>query len=125
MIRKLRQRKGETLVETLISMLIAVLSMGILSMATMTATNVNQEIRELDEKYSEELRQVESLDGSVKTSVQTLSLTFKSVDGTTVYGTDTVSVTVYGNDNASFIAYDYTKSGGGAPAPILVEEETP
>lgn len=127
MIRKLRQKKGETLVETLVSMLIAVLSMAILSMATMTATNVNQEIREIDEKYNKELRQVESLDGSVKTSVQTLSLTFKSVDGTTVYDTDTVSVTVYGNDDASFISYDYTKSGGGAPAPapVLEGEETP
>lgn len=128
MIRKLRQKKGETLIETLISLLIAVLSMGILSMATMTATNVNQEIREIDEKYNEELRQVESLDGSVKTSVQTLNLSFISADGTTTYGTDTVSVTVYGNDDASFISYDYTKSGGGAPAPApasLEEEETP
>ena len=41
MIKKLKQKSGETLVETLFAMLIAVLSMSLLCSAVMAASNIN------------------------------------------------------------------------------------
>lgn len=117
MIKKLKKQNGETLVETLVSMLIAVLSMGILCMATMTATNINMQIRELDEKYSSELRQVESLDDSIDKTVQPLTVSFWSEDNTQMYDTTVVDVTVYGGSESSFLSYDYEPASpeGGSP----------
>lgn len=106
MIKKLKQKKGETLVETLFSMLIAVLSMGILCMAVMTATNLNMQTREMDEKYNSELRAVESLEGD--NEVKVLTITFKSEDGSILHESTTAEVTMYGGDESAFLSYDNT-----------------
>lgn len=105
MIKKLRQKNGETLVETLFSMLIAVLSMGILCTAVMAATNLNAQTREMDETYSSQLQEVESLEGY--TEVQNLVITFKSADGSIMKEQTTLEVTMYGDEDSAFLSYDY------------------
>lgn len=107
MMKKLKSKRGETLVETLFSMLIAVLSMGILCMAVMTATNLNQQTREMDEKFSYELQEVEGLDDSADKETKALTITFQSDDNTILYQTTTVDVTMYGSDEGAFLSYDY------------------
>ena len=108
MIKKFKNKSGETLVETLVSMLIAVLSMGILCTAVMAATKLNSQTREMDEKYSSELYEVEGLDENADKKLQTLTVTFESADGSILYQTTTVDVTLYGSDEGAFLSYDYT-----------------
>ncbi len=114
MIEKLKQKKGETLIETLVSMLIAVLSMGILCTAVMAANNLNSQTREMDEKYSSQLQEVEGLDENADTSTQTLTISFQSTDGSILYQTTTADVTMYGGDESAFLSYDY-EPGGDTP----------
>lgn len=111
MIKKIRQKSGETLVETLVSMLIAVLSMGILCTAVMAATNLNNQTRAMDEKYSSELREVEGLDPNADTKTQLLTIIFQSTDGSTLYQTTTAEVIMYGGDESAFLSYDYEPEG--------------
>ena len=47
-MRKLRSRRGETLVETLVSLLIVVLVMAFLATSIVAATRVNAKIRDAD-----------------------------------------------------------------------------
>ena len=107
MIQKLKQKRGETLVETLFAMLIAVLSMGILCTAVMAATSLNNQTREMDEKYRSELQEVEGWNGT--TNSKLLYITFKSKDGSRVMEVvDDVTVQVYGGADSVFLSYDYT-----------------
>ena len=59
MMKKIKQNSGETLIETLVSMLIAVLCMGLLCSSVMAATNINKKTRELDDKYASDLQRAE------------------------------------------------------------------
>lgn len=106
MIRKLKQKKGETLVETLFSMLIAVLSMGILCTAVMAATNLNKQTREMDEKYNAELRAVEGLESTTYKTTKQLTITFKPEDGTSNY-IEYADVELYGSAESAFLSYEY------------------
>ena len=121
MIKKLKQKSGETLVETLFSILIAVLSMGILCSAVMAANSINMQSREMDNKYKTELNAVEGMNAveeedkvDVKTN-QHLVITFYpenkqsySINTTELEG---ASTTVYGNDDGVFLSYDYNRGG--------------
>ena len=116
MIKKLKQKSGETLVETLFAMLIAVLSMSLLCSAVMAASNINMQTRELDEAYEDELNAVEGMDDSVKKSTnQSLVITFYP-DGQSSYSVytseiDGSSVTIYAEDDGEFLSYDYNRGG--------------
>lgn len=59
MIKKIKQKKGETLIETLVSMLIALLAMGLITTAVTVAGRMNQRNRDADQEFSKELEQVE------------------------------------------------------------------
>lgn len=48
MMKKLRSRRGETLVETLVSLLIVVLCLSFLATAIVTAARVNAGVRDTD-----------------------------------------------------------------------------
>lgn len=106
MIKKLKQKRGETLIETLFSMLIAVLSMGILCTAVMAASNLNMQTREMDKKYSEELRAVEGLDESVAREGVLIKISFQPEDGSPAYFTEK-TITTYGDEESAFLSYDY------------------
>ena len=105
MITKLKQKSGETLMETLFSMMIAVLCMGMLCSAIAAATNINEKTRELDKKYSDELNAVEGMTDDT-TSEKNLVITFQPQDGTPAY-TEEVIITVYGDEDSAFLSYDY------------------
>ena len=59
MRRKLKQQKGETLVESLVAMLIATLSVMMLTAAITGAARVNRTNRDADEKYVQDLEYAE------------------------------------------------------------------
>lgn len=48
MMKKLRSRRGETLVETLVSLLIVVLCLSFLATAVVTAARINASVRDTD-----------------------------------------------------------------------------
>lgn len=102
MMKKLRQNKGETLIEAMVSLLIALLSMGLLSTCVLAAANINADTRAADEKYNSELQTAEGLieDGYTAEEV-TVELRFQSVE------TQTATVKLYGPEDSAFAAYDY------------------
>lgn len=59
MMRKLLENKGETLIEALVSLLIAVLAMGLVSTAALSATSINKSTREADKIFADELEAAE------------------------------------------------------------------
>jgi Tfp pilus assembly protein PilE len=104
MIRKLKQNKGETLVESLIAVLIAVLAMGLVATATISAANINKSTREADAAYAEELEKAEIF---VETTKETKKLRVKFNDNNAflrINGNDYADVGVYG-DGSTFASY--------------------
>lgn len=57
-MKKLKQSRGETLVETLVSLLIAVLSFGILATSVVTAARINAKTRAADVSFRYEAEDV-------------------------------------------------------------------
>lgn len=102
-MRKLRQTKGESLVETMVSLLICVLAISLLSTSITAAMQINQKNKEADQKYNEELKIAETfldVEGYSKKEIQ-LRVSFQSATS------QTVTVTRYGGDDGVFAAYDY------------------
>ena len=60
MLKKIKQKKGETLVETLAALLIATLSVMMLTSAITASARINGKNREADEKFVKELQIAES-----------------------------------------------------------------
>ena len=114
MRKKLRQNKGETLVETLFALLIAVLSVGLLAASVNTSVNVNLQTRKKDEKYKQELQAVECVDADTANGKsQILYLTFKDEYDATVIESANITVEVFGEEDAAFLSYDYEPGGDG------------
>ena len=106
MIKKLKQKKGETLIETLFSLMIAVLCIGLISGAVTASANINRQTRELDKKYADELNAVEGMSDGISTSEKDVVISFQPKDGSQSY-TEEAKVTVYGDENSTFLSYDY------------------
>lgn len=96
MIRKIKQQKGETLVESMVAMLIAVLSVTLLSSTVVAATRINQANRTKDNQFREELQRAENMQEAPIPS--TLKVKFGAE-------TAEIDVNVYGGDG-TFISYD-------------------
>ena len=60
MSKKLKQQKGETLVETLAALLIATLSVMMLTSAITASARINNQYRKADERMAAELQAAES-----------------------------------------------------------------
>ena len=105
MKKKLVQNSGETLVETLAAIMIAVLSVGLLSSAVLASANINKKTKDMDNRYKEELQKAECLleEDKIGTN-QLLNLTFKYEGGS--QSTD-VKVDVYGEMDGIFVSYTY------------------
>ena len=104
-MKKLRQNKGETLVETMLSLMIAVLSIGLIATAVMAATNINRKVGEMDEAYKQQLQAAECYETMPRT--QPLRITFRDKNGMSLIDTRTTTVEVYGEDDSAFISYCY------------------
>ena len=69
MIKKLLQNKGETLIESLVALLIATFSVVILTTAITASARINKQNRDADAAFTEELKKVENFsDDATKTS---------------------------------------------------------
>ncbi len=102
-IRKLKQTKGETLVETMVSLLICVLAISLLSTSITASIQINETNKAADEKYNNELKIAETfqdVEGYDPKEIQ-LRITFESATA------QTVTVKRYGGDNGAFAAYYY------------------
>jgi len=102
MRKKLKAQKGETLIEAMVSLLIALLAVMFLTTAVLTAANINKATREADEKFAEELKYAE---GRIKEAgreieQKELLIDFESLDDVRV------DVEVYGGIEGLFISYD-------------------
>lgn len=98
MIRKIKQQNGETLIESMLAMLIAVLSVALLSSAVAAAARINQANRTSDEKFNQELQQAEGFLGTPTTPKVKVHFSTGEIQEATV--------NVYGGDGR-FISYDY------------------
>lgn len=103
MIRKLKQQKGETLIEAMMSLLIAVICMSILTISVTTASKLNMETNKLDENYYIGLQRAEQhlSDEAYKDSEANVKIEFEDKDITE----QTVKVTVYGGEDNAFASY--------------------
>lgn len=107
MRKKIKSQRAETLVEAMLSLLIVMLSMGLLTTCVMAATNINEETRAMDEKYSTELQIAEGLMEEGYTAKEVfLSIRFEKGVGNAERN-KSVKVTLYGADDSSFISYQY------------------
>ena len=102
MRKKLKQQKGETLIEALVSLLIAVMSMAILSSAVLMASNMNKANKDRDKEYAQQLYDAEGLavpmeDANIKAHVQFHEdLAGKSAD---------IDIELYGGEENDFVSY--------------------
>lgn len=103
MIKKLRQKKGETLIEALVSMLIALLSMGILSSAVLVAANINKENRQRDAEYAEKLYQAEGMVEQMEEPEAQAYIQFhEDLAGNSAY----IDIILYGGEDNDFVSYE-------------------
>lgn len=96
MIKKIKRISGETLIEALISILIAMLAMGFVSTATIAAANMNKVNRVADESFAKELEDVEAYMAGKEP--KTMLIRFE--DGSQ----KTIHIEVYG-DGSRFASY--------------------
>lgn len=108
-IKKLQSQKGEMLVESLVSMLIAVLSMGLIATCAMTATKINEQNRAKDAAFSQDLQAAEARSVSeTETLTPQITITFSSDDRVAELGANrsskAVDVVLYGG--REFVSYE-------------------
>ncbi|WP_312043664.1 type IV pilus modification PilV family protein [Anaerotignum sp.] len=99
-MKLIQNKKGETLLETLVAILILTVSAMLLAEVTASSTRINLDAEKVDKKYREDLEKVEKRETPISGEV-----TIKS--GGTTY---TYDVNYYG-DKSGFTSYA-TKEGG-------------
>lgn len=118
MIKKLKDNKGETLVELMAAILIASLSVALLFSCVMVATNINQKakIRDKDFKTIVEILEVKPDLNTIKTDNRYKNykdnVEIQNNEKVTIkYGTKEIQVPVllYIERNSNRYAYEYKK----------------
>ena len=114
MIKKLKQQCGETLIESMVSLLICLLSMMILTTTVLVTNRLNTNKRAADEAYRANLEAAECMsEDGLETGV--LSIQFDSLE---VRAEETieeekktikVNVNLYGGTENDFISYQEKK----------------
>lgn len=109
MIKKLRDDRGETVVELLASILIGALSVALLFSAVTVSVRMDRTARETDEKLYESMRQAEERSSEIEPlPAGGISAVTISTDGSTDI---TLPVTFYGGRDV--ISYSLKPSSGG------------
>ena len=76
MRKKLKQQKGETLAETLVALLIATLSVMMLTAALTGTSRLNKQNRDADLRYREDLKRAESYETDADNEVKEVEIRF-------------------------------------------------
>lgn len=108
MRRKLKAQNGETLIEAMVSLLIAMLAMMFLTTSVMAAASINKATREADEAFEEELKYAEGRMEEDEREVEKkeLLIDFQSLDDVRI------DVDVYGGKDSRLISYDEMEVSG-------------
>lgn len=101
-MKKLRNNRGETLLEGLIAVMIAALSMTMLLSCVTASSHTGTGAKEMDDKFYQTLSDVEGHSG---TNIPSEEVTITNKEGATAAAPTTVSVTVYGDGGL----YSYSK----------------
>lgn len=99
-MNKLRDNRGETLVESLVSILIAVLAFGILATSVVTAEKINAKTRNTNVMFQY---------ATTSTNSPTVTLTGEEASGKK---TGSGKVLLY--ENNGYYYYSYDKAGAGS-----------
>lgn len=97
MLKKLKKNNGETLIEALVALLIAVVSMSLVASASLAVAKLNEKNRKADKEFAEELEQAELY---LSDEVLNKTITIEFTKGDPVEKT----VRVYG-DGSRFASY--------------------
>lgn len=92
-MRKLRNNRGETLVEVMASIVIAALSVALLFSCAMASSNMDRNARDVDGKYYQALSAAEGRDG---TALGSGKVTIQNQDDSTKKSEPTVNI--YGGE---------------------------
>ena len=112
---KLASRRGETLTETLVAILVVALSSVILATMIGAASRMNKTAMEKDEQLYGAVTAAEAKPDSAKTADTTTNVNV-TVDGKSViFGNSGAgSITYYVDASNTLYSYRYTKGGGGS-----------
>lgn len=117
MVKKLQNQRGETLVETLVSIVIATLSIAMVASASVVASQIIQTGRAEQNDFSAAVQAAETKNAAVAQAVVTASEVSVGADGAVVAvpsaTSGTVAVQVYGAEDI----YSY------AEAPAVASQE--
>lgn len=105
--RRCRRQSGETLIESLVAILIAVMSVTMLTSCVLTAANINADNKAADERFYEELRRAEIQRPEDKWKDASVTINFGGTP-------QTVDITLYGTDTGTFLGYEKKE-----PAPVV------
>ena len=105
-MNKLRNNRGETLVESLASILIAVLAFGILATSVVTAEKINAKTRNTDVMFQYATKPTDPTD---PTNPPTVMLTGEGASGKK---TGSGKVSLY--ENNGYYYYSHDKAGAGS-----------
>lgn len=100
-LKKLKSRRGETLVELLVSMAVLTLSIGFMVTTIMLSARFDEQARAADKKFKEDLAAAENHIGSYVG--ETVKLTPKVADGSSP---QSITVNVYSNSDGELKSYE-------------------
>lgn len=102
----LKNKKGETITETLVSSIIAAMSMIIFASMAIAANNIITETKEVIEDYYNDLSNINKKDGSLKKNDASLEFDNSLLNNETNYPTRLYS-NISDSDNTKMVIYSY------------------
>lgn len=101
LIQKLKSRRGETMVEMLVSMMILTLSICLLVTMIVVSYQFDHQARELDKTYKNDLSTAENFTGTSTSGTIKLKLNGVGASG----GEQTINVAIYSNTGSNLKSY--------------------
>ena len=101
--QKIQKQKGETLVESLVSILIGALSIAMLVSSILASAKMNASNREADERFNSDLLRAEAAleETGYEATEVTVKINFNTLTD------ETKKVTLYGGEDGTFVSYEY------------------